>query len=195
MTELNQLRDTVSRWMLPLLWLHVPLAAVIAWGSGNGIAGPALAAAAVAALASLTWWRAPGAKSTRLTIAAAYIALVSILVAACRGSPLQIDGHMYYFAAMAVLAAYCDRDVILVAAAVTAVHHLTLNFLAPALVFPDGASLPRVLLHAAIVVLEAGALVWMAQRVAQLFENSARHLASAHAAAAEVAAAQAAATA
>ena len=175
-TEMDRLRDTVSRWLVPWLWLHVPLAGVSAWAAGNGVLWPCLAAALVAAVASAAWRLAPGAKSTRLTIAVAYIAMVSIILAACHGAYLQLDIHMYYFAALAILAAYCDRDVILAAAAATALHHLGLNFLAPALVFPEGANLPRVLLHAVVVVAEAGALVWMTQRIVSLFESSARHL-------------------
>jgi methyl-accepting chemotaxis protein len=73
---------------------------------------------------------------------------------------------MYYFAMLAILAAYCDIWMILVAASVIAVHHLTLNFLAPAFVFPAGTDLVRVLLHAAIVVLESAALAWMCLEVA-----------------------------
>ncbi|GLR66650.1 methyl-accepting chemotaxis protein [Acidocella aquatica] len=175
-TEMDKLRDTVSRWMVPWLWLHVPLAGFGAWTAGNGLWGPCVAAALVAGVASAAWSLAPGAKSTRLTIAVAYIALVSIILAACRGAYMQLDVHMYYFAALAILAAYCDRDVILAAAGATALQHLSLNFLAPALVFPEGANLPRVLLHAVVVVAEAGALVWMTQHIVDLFDSSARHL-------------------
>src|SRR6202012_20788 len=49
-----------------------------------------------------------------------------------------------------------------------ALHHLTLNFLAPALIFPEGADFARVLLHAVIVVIETAALVWMCLHVNQL---------------------------
>ncbi len=190
-TDMDKLRDTASRWMVLWLWLHVPLAGLSAWAAGNGVWGPCIAAVLVAGVASAAWSLAPEAKATRLTVAVAYIAMVSIILAACRGAPLQIDVHMYYFAALAILAVYCDRDVILAGAAVTALQHLSLNYLAPALLFPDGASLPRVLLHAAVVVAEAGALVWVTQRIVALFESSARHLADAQAATAEIQAAEA----
>ena len=190
-TEMDKLRDTAGRWMVPWLWLHVPLAGVSAWAAGNGVWGPCIAAALVAGVASAAWSLAPAAKATRLTSAVAYIAMVSIILAACRGAYLQIDVHMYYFAALAILAVYCDRDVILAGAGVTALQHLSLNFLAPALLFPAGANLPRVLLHAAVVVAEAGALVWMTQQIVALFDSSASHLADAQAATAQIQAAEA----
>jgi methyl-accepting chemotaxis protein len=180
--ELDRLRATVSRWLVTWLWLNAALAGVCGLAAGNGWAGPLLAGVIIAAAAHAAWFVAPAAKSTRLSISVGFIAIVSVILAACRGSALQIDVHMYYFAALAILAAYCDRDVILAGAGVTALHHLTLNFLAPALVFPDGASLTRVLLHAVIVVAESGALFWLTGHIAHLFSLSASSLAAATAA-------------
>jgi methyl-accepting chemotaxis protein len=71
------------------------------------------------------------------------------------------------------------------------VHHLVLNFLAPDLVFPNGANLWRVLLHAVIVVFEAGALIWMTHRITTLFKLSGLHLAEAQASSSAAAAARA----
>jgi methyl-accepting chemotaxis protein len=145
----------------------------------------------VVAIATAVWVSAPSSRSSRLTIAVAYIGVVSILLASCHGKTFQLDIHMYYFAAMAILAMYCDWEVVLAAAGATAVHHLALTFIAPALVFPDGANLDRVVLHAVIVIFEAGALIWMTHRVATLFAVSAKHLAEAHAASQSAAAARA----
>jgi len=60
--------------------------------------------------------------------------------------------------------------------------NLGLNVLAPALVFPGGAQLGRVAVHAIILVLEASALVWMTQQIAALVAEAAYHLAAAQAA-------------
>ena len=168
--------------MVPFLWLHVPLAGIVAWEVGNGWLGPGAVAAVVAGVVTASWFFAPSSKSTHLTIAVAFIAMVSIILAAFRGSNFQIDMHMYYFAALAILVAYCDRDVILAGAGVTAVQHLTLNFLAPDLVFPGGANIGRVILHAVIVIGEAGALIWAIHRITILFESSEKNLADAVAA-------------
>jgi methyl-accepting chemotaxis protein len=62
------------------------------------------------------------------------------------------------------------------------VHHLGLNFLAPALVFPQGGDLARVLLHAVVVVIETAALLFMAIHVNRRFDASTASLAEAVAA-------------
>ncbi len=55
----------------------------------------------------------------------------------------------------------------------TAVHHLAFSVLLPALIFPaaSGNSLLRVVLHALIVLIEAGVLVWVCRTIAQTFED------------------------
>jgi methyl-accepting chemotaxis protein len=163
--------------MVPLLWLHVPVIALIGALAGNGWIAAAGAGAAVAGVATAVARAAPLAPSCRLTAGVALIAMVSLVLAECRGSPWQIDVHMYYFAALAMLSAYCDRNVILAAALTTAVHHLVLNFAASALVFPGGAGLGRVLVHAGILILQAATLIWLTDRVAALFIATERHAA------------------
>jgi methyl-accepting chemotaxis protein len=59
---------------------------------------------------------------------------------------------------------------------VTAVHHLVLSFLAPALVFAGGGDLARVFLHAAIVVVEAGTLFWLTGYLARVVAENAANL-------------------
>jgi methyl-accepting chemotaxis protein len=51
---------------------------------------------------------------------------------------------------------------------VTAIHHLVLNVLAPAYVFPDGADFARVMFHAMIVLVEAGVLIALCLQFEQL---------------------------
>src|SRR5690606_10345126 len=96
-----------------------------------------------------------------------------------------IDLHMYFFAALALLAAFCDWQTLLVAAAAVALHHLGLNFLYAAAVFPDGADFLRVVLHAVVVVIETAALVWVTFRLTQAFAGAEEALSRAQAAEAE----------
>lgn len=70
------------------------------------------------------------------------------------GTEWQGDLHMTFFVAIAMLVVLADWRPILAAAAVTAIHHLLLNFVAPELVFTGGAHLSRVILHAVAVVAE-----------------------------------------
>ena len=75
--------------------------------------------------------------------------------------------HMYFFAALACLVAYCDYRPILAGTVAVALHHLVLNFLLPAAIYPGGADLGRVVLHAVILLIEAGVLSWLALTLSQ----------------------------
>ena len=180
--ELTQLRGKVDSGMLIALWLHVPLIAGVAWYLMNGpflMGGCAALVAAATTLAVLFW--SPGSVR-RIAVGVGLVVMVSLLLAATAGGAWQTDIHMYYFAALAVMAAYCDRNVIIAGAAATAVHHLMLTFVAPALVFLGGGDIGRVLLHAGILVIEAGALYWLTGYLATLIATNAANLAEANAA-------------
>ncbi len=186
--DLAPARRVLDRVLVAALWLHVPLVGAIAWQLDGPVLVLAGTAAALAALVTLLWATMAGAPTTRPAIGVATVGMVSLVLAATRGSLWQVDVHMYYFAVLAILAAYCDWVVILTAAGAIAVHHLALNFLAPALVFPGGADLARVLLHAVIVVFETAALVWMSRQVDHLFAAMNVALATAERATVEAAA-------
>ena len=84
------------------------------------------------------------------------------LTAAFQGHPWQVDTHMVYFALLACLIVLRSIPAILMATVVTAVHHLSLSFFLPALVFPSGElmeNLARTVFHAVIVLMETGVLV------------------------------------
>ena len=102
---------------------------------------------------------------TRHLSAAAMMGLVGLLTFCAAGSHLQIDTHMVYFAALAVVAGWCCWSSILVATGVVAVHHLALNVLYPAAVFPNGTEYLRVVLHAVVLVAEAAALMLAARQL------------------------------
>ena len=127
-----------------------------------------------------------------MVIGAALVGSISLMVATAAGSAWQVDLHMYYFAGLALLAAYCDVRVILFGAGLVALHHLGLNLVAPALVFPGGGDLGRVVLHAVILVLEAAALIGMVATINSLVTATGRSLAEAEAARAQAEAAHAA---
>ncbi len=189
--DLDRLRNMVSRVVLMLIWMQVPLASVTAYATGNNWLQPGFVSLALASITTSVWWRSPASQSSRLMIAVALIASLSLIVAASAGSMWQIDLHMCYFAELAILAAYCDRDVVLAGAGITAIHHLALNFLVPALVFPGGGQLERVLLHAGVLCVETAALVWLTNRIATLLVSTAANLAAAIRASDAVSAAEA----
>jgi methyl-accepting chemotaxis protein len=170
---LRHLRGQASRVFAGLLWLHVPIIAAFAAANHTGVAIVTIAAAAAAAagLGTLAAWRAPQTLAGRLTIAYAFVMMPMLMVHAGAGV-WQVDFHMYFFAVYAMLAIYVDWRPIALAATLTALHHLILDFVAPGSVFPDQSGLvglPRVILHAAIVIAECGVLFWMTRRVYALF--------------------------
>jgi methyl-accepting chemotaxis protein len=183
--ELQQLRARASRTLIPLLWVHVPINLLVAWALGSDWSAPAIATCILAGAATLSWRASGETLTTHLTVSVALIGIVSVLVYQFAGHAWQVDLHMYYFAAVALLAAYCDWRVLFLAAAAVAVHHLGLNFLLPSAVYPGGADLGRVILHAVILVLETGSLMWLAATLAGLFQRAAERQADADAARAE----------
>ncbi len=107
---------------------------------------------------------------------------ISLLLASMKGHRWQVDVHMYYFAALALIAIYCDWRAILAATATVAVHHLVLNFALPAAIYPGGADFGRVVVHAVILVAEAAGLGWMAIRLSSALLTSQAALERANAA-------------
>lgn len=100
-----------------------------------------------------------------------------VITAALSGHTWQIDAHMLFFVALAVVATSGKRKSLLFATALIALHHLSFSFLAPALVYPGAdlvTNLMRTSVHAAIVVLEFSVLlVSLEQRRAS--DAEARH--------------------
>ncbi|HEY2246287.1 MAG TPA: methyl-accepting chemotaxis protein, partial [Bradyrhizobium sp.] len=180
--DLGALRETTSRILLAVVWLHVPIAAVIGLMRGTDWMTPSAIVAAMALAATMSWRAAGNARSTRLVFSVALMGGVSMFVYELTGHPWQPDTHMYFFAALACLVGYCDYRPILVGAVAVALHHLVLNFVLPAAVYPGGADLGRVVLHAVILLTEAGVLVWLVHTLSQLFETAAQKTAEAEAA-------------
>ncbi|KMO33325.1 chemotaxis protein [Methylobacterium tarhaniae] len=168
MTNIDTLRRAFARVLVTLLWLHLPVLAVTQILVGGLEPGSLVGACLLALAATLLWWRDPIGLPTRLTSGVALIGMPALLLAALDGHPWQADTHMYFFACLAVLVGWCDWRVLLAAAGATALHHLVLSLTVPALVFPGSATgdIARVLLHAAIVLIETGVLMWVAHRVA-----------------------------
>ncbi len=158
--EFSGIRRAADRFLIALLWLHVPLVLGVCLFMGQSLVALGLTAAGLAAAATLTATVYGTSLTTHATVAVGLVGMPSLLVFLFAGHPWQIDLHMYFFAALAITAAYADWRVILTAAATIAGHHLLLNFALPAAVFPDGADFGRVVVHAVIVVLETAVLVW-----------------------------------
>ena len=180
MNGLSALRQRASVLVISMIWLSVALVAARAiWNSEASLIVMIGGALLLAGAATATWMADRTGPATRIATGAAQAGLVALLVYGFTGSALQIDIHMYFFAALAISAAWIDWRPIVAFTGVTAVHHLALYVVLPAAVFPGEATLSRVALHAVILVVEAGILLQMTQRMANAFAEAERALADA----------------
>jgi len=175
---LDGLRTSATTLFVVLVWVHVPTAALVALVSRNPALGPTVTALVVAVLATICARFLKEGPVLRCLMAVFMTCGPIVFVYAGRGhssgfsgtGDWQVDYHMYFFAVFAMLAAYVDWRPIAVAAALTAGHHLVLDLLVPANVFPEE-GLDRVLLHAIAVVAECGVLFWMTNAIGTLFRR------------------------
>lgn len=161
MSELDRLRHHFGRFLVVLTWVHVPFIALVASWLGRGVVAPTLMALVLAAALQASWLTRGSAPVTRYVSAVAMMGEPALLVYLFSGHPWQMDMHMYFFATLALVIGWCDWRPIIVGAIAIAAHHLMLNFVFPLAVFPGGADLPRVYLHASIVAFQTIVLVWL----------------------------------
>lgn len=171
MSELDKLRTRFARFLVPLLWLHVPVLAITAAIVDRSVLGAALAGILLAGSYHFAWWRGGIAPANRYLSAIALMGEPALLVYLLSGNPWQMDMHMYFFAMLALTIAWCDRRVILVAATAVAIHHLVLDLLLPSAVFPNGNDVLRVALHAGIVAFQTAVLVWLSDMLVESFDR------------------------
>lgn len=148
-----------------LLWGMVAQAAFIGWALGGSSTYILLCMAALAGVVTFEYNRNPSGESVQLTSAAALAIGVALLVSQLSGHLWQPDMHMQFFAALAVLGIYCNWRAIVLYTGLVAVHHLTMTLVLPVAVLPGGTDIGRVLLHAAILLVEAVALVIIAELI------------------------------
>src|ERR1700760_2311492 len=182
--DLKALRETTSKALIVVLWLHIPVCLCIGLMRGADLVLPLLLTLLMAGAATASWRIAGNDLSTRLIFAVALMADVSVFTYQLAGHAWQIDMHMYFFVALACLVAYCDYQPIVAGTIAVILHHLVLNFLLPAAVYPGGSDLGRVALHSGILFIEAVVLAWLATQLAALVQTAAQKTAEAQAASA-----------
>ena len=118
---------------------------------------------------------APGSLLARLAISAAFMIFSALLIHQCQG---MVEVHFGIFALLAFLLYYRDWRVIVMAAAVIAVHHVAFYFLQVAqygvFVLPSVDGFGIIVLHAIYVVIESAVLVYLAIRLHTEAVESAR---------------------
>lgn len=158
--KLDVLIRTSSQYIHAFLWAHLPLVIWLGyyWGE-HSVAIPGFVAG-LCLTATWSYRRDPASLQTAMTASTALALIICVLLFMMQGHPWQADMHMYLFAGLAICTLFYRWQAIVAFTAVVAVHHLALNYLLTAAVFPGPADLQRVILHAVILVIEAGALVF-----------------------------------
>jgi hypothetical protein len=176
--SLSGIRERATQLYTLIVWLHVPAVALIALNARNAWLGPTAFLAVVAILATICARTMRNGLPLRSIMAIALTFGPIAFVYAGRGAlsgisghgDWQIDYHMYFFAMFAILVAYVDWRPIVISAGLTAVHHLLLDLVLPAGVFPEE-GIDRVALHAICVVAECSVLIWITNTLAALFKR------------------------
>jgi methyl-accepting chemotaxis protein len=173
MNSLQKLRSSFGQGIVTLLWVNVLLIALTSFWLAHVSAIVTIGSAVLIALgATVTWMGDRTGPATRIVTSMAMAAQVALLLYVFTGHRYQVDIHMYFFALLAVCAGWCDWRAIVAFSAVTAVHHLVLNFALSDAVFPGGSDFWRVVLHAVIVVVQAAVLIWIVHHLQQALEKS-----------------------
>ena len=175
---LNDIRAQATKILVGICWVHVGVAPVVAAIARNPVLIPTIVALIAAVAVSLAAWRLRDGLPLRSIVAVCLTFGPIVFVYAARGhaggisglEDWQVDYHMYFFGVFAMLAAYMDWRPIAISAALTAVHHLILDLIVPANVFPEE-GLDRVALHALAVIAECGVLFWITFQVNALFKR------------------------
>lgn len=169
MAEILALRRQFAKLMAWLLWAHVPVIAVVCLHLDRPLAAPTIFAALLALAYQISLAVHGTGPSTRYISAVALMAEPALLVYLLMLNPWQIDMHMYFFACLALLIAWCDWRAIALASVAIGLHHLSLDLLLPYAVFPNGGDLSRVVFHVVIVVMEGTILIWITNRLVESF--------------------------
>jgi methyl-accepting chemotaxis protein len=135
------------------LWTLAFLLGVLTFSLAHELTG-LLASAAMSGLATIIAWRGRYDLPAILLCAISPALQPAVLLALLAGHPWQMEGHMYFFAGLAVLTLTCDWRPILAATLLIALHHLGFKLVAGHLLFTGShGHLDRVLIHAVAVVI------------------------------------------
>jgi signal transduction histidine kinase len=155
-----QFRDKAIKLLLIEQWALLLPIAITAYLTGNSWLGILVIGAIFHGCTSFFRKVDPIGLSTRSMIATGLLLDVLLLIYALTGTgSWQMDGgHMWVFAVWShALGLLCWRS-LMVSGTLGVLHHFLLVFLFPLWVFPDGASLWRVVLHGAVVVMQLSVL-------------------------------------
>jgi len=100
-----------------------------------------------------------GTQAFRYVAVSAMMGEVMALLIATRGYPWQMDMHMTFFVALALCGLMYDVRAIVLGTVLVAIHHIGLGLTMDTLIFYGGGSVPRIALHAVLLLIEAVGLI------------------------------------
>lgn len=171
--ELTTIRRNGALAMVGIACACIAVIAAMSLSTGHGL-WPIIVGIGSIGVPAIAVLRNRVDAATRIMLGMALPVMPAIMLYLAAGSTLQIDIHMLFFALLAATVVMCDWRAIVAGTLVIALHHLGANVLMPAWVFPDGADLGRVILHAVIVLVEAGVLVFISQRLEHMVYSQAK---------------------
>lgn len=183
MSNVQRLRERFGPFLIFLLWANTLLVALTAyWNETPQALALSCASLILTLVPTLIWQVRHSGWLLRQSSSVAAVGQIMLMVYAIVGHPYQPDMHMAFFAVLAILTGWLDWRIFIGATIAIAAHHAGLNLLYSDGVFPGGSDWRRVMLHAFIVVLQAGALALMVRALKAAFEKAERDAAEANAA-------------
>jgi len=165
MNGVEAYRRSVGKWLILFLWTNLLCLAGLVLANTSPAGLPALFLGSLLCVISTLIWRLNAtAYITRLVSSLSGVALAGLFVAAI-DKEFVLDAHMYFFAMLAICTTWCCWRSLVACALFIILHHLTLNYLHPSLVFPEASGLDRVLLHAVLVIIEVSGLSFIVNRI------------------------------
>ena len=157
----------MNRIALVFFYCHVPVFIAVAALAGTSLVQAAVLTPLVLVGPTIAYVAFKNPRLLSATYGFTAMVMGGLLVHFGQG-PMQIEMHFYFFVLIALLAVFANPAVILTAAVTVAAHHFVLWLVIPVSVFNYQASIWTVAVHAAFVVLESVAAVFVAR---SFFDN------------------------
>lgn len=157
----------LNRIALIFFWLHLPAFVGVAALAGTSLALAAVLTGFVLIGPTVAYVTLRDPRAMALVSAVTAMIMGGVLVYIGQG-PMQIEMHFYFFVLLALLAVFGNPLSVVVAAVTVAVHHAVMWAVFVRGVFNYDASIWTVAVHAAFVVLESVAAVFVAR---SFFDN------------------------
>lgn len=166
MSAVEALRHRFGFAVLAWVWANTLLLSIMVPLTGASKGTPVILASIGLSAVTTAVWAAHGTQwLSRQISSIAVTAQIMLLVYVFARHPYQVEMHLYFFAALAVLSAWLDWRIFATCSLAIALHHGLLSQLNSDAVFPGGSDSGRVVVHAVILVLQALALGWLVERL------------------------------